>query len=405
MPDLSRSVLLDRSTPPTVATLIVLASVQAMAMNMFLPSLPAMAAHFNTDYATIQLSVALFLATNAVVQLLIGPMSDRFGRKPVLLGGFVIFLIATLGCIHAPSVEVFLGFRRLQSAVVVGMVFTRAMVRDIYDQDKAASMMGYITMGMSVVPMLTPALGGWLDEHYGWQANFWTFFGAAIFLMVLTWADVGETNTHRSSSFSQQFRNYPKLFRSVRFWGYAATTALTSGAFFAYLGGAPFVGTNVFGMTPSELGLLFGAPAIGYFVGNGLSGRFANQVGINKMVLMGGITASLGVGTSLALFYAGHGTPFSFFGLMTVLGLGNGLVIPNATAGMLSVRPELAGTASGLGGSLMIGGGAGLSALAGSMLSPQTGAFPLLWIMLTVTVGGVVAILMVIRREKRQGIA
>ncbi|MEM6376186.1 MAG: MFS transporter, partial [Pseudomonadota bacterium] len=171
--------------------------------------------------------------------------------------------------------------------------------------------------------------------------------------------------------------------------------------FFAYLGGAPFVGDQVFGMEPAELGLYFGAPAIGYFTGNFLSGRFSVRVGVNPMVMMGTIVNAAGIALNLALFYAGLGTPLTFFGLMTLMGLGNGMTIPNATAGALSVRPKLAGTASGLSGALMIGGGAALSALAGALLGPGTGAFPLLWIMLATALLGIVAIALVIRRERR----
>src|SRR6056297_3182620 len=183
------------------------------------------------------------------------------------------------------------------------------------------------------------------------------------------------------------------------------SAALSSGAFFAYLGGAPFVGAQVFGMDPATLGLFFGAPAIGYFLGNFLSGRFSVRIGVNRMVLWGTIVNAAGLSLSLALFYAGLGSPLSFFGLMTFMGLGNGMTIPNATAGALSVRPHLAGTASGLAGALMIGGGAALSALAGLLLAPGRGAFPLLWLMVATGVAAVITIRLVMRRERRLGLA
>jgi DHA1 family bicyclomycin/chloramphenicol resistance-like MFS transporter len=262
-------------------------------------------------------------------------------------------------------------------------------------------MIGYVTMGMAVVPMVGPAFGGLLDEAFGWQANFWALFVLGVALFWLCWRDLGETAPLSGRSLVQQFREYPALLTSWRFWGYALAAGLSSGSFFAYLGGAPFVGDQVFGMPPALLGLFFGAPAIGYFLGNFASGRFSTRIGVNRMVLWGSMFNAGGIGLNLTLFYLGYGSPLSFFGLMTFMGLGNGMVIPNATAGALSIRPDLAGTASGLSGALMIGIGAALSALAGLLLTPGSGAFPLLWLMFLTGLAAVGTILLVIRRERR----
>lgn len=398
--DLRPVVLGDRRSPPHILTLIVLSGMSACVMNMFLPSLPAMAAHFETEYGVMQLSVAVYLGFSAILQIFMGPLSDKLGRRPVILWGLGIFMAATVGCIYAPNIEVFLIFRMMQAAVATAMVLSRAAVRDMYTQDQSASMMGYVTMGMAVVPMVSPALGGVLDEWFGWQAVFWTLLGLGFVTWLLAWSDMGETALSSEKSLMAQFAEYPELLRSPRFWGYALASAFCSGAFFAYLGGAPFVGQEVFGMAPSTLGFFFGAPAVGYFVGNFLTARYATHFGVNKMVFWGCMANAIGGTISLLIFEAGYGTPLSFFGLMTLVGLGNGLCIPNATAGMLSVRPRLAGTASGLGGAIMIGGGAGLSALVGVLLTPETGAFPLLWMMLITAVLGLCSITLVIRREK-----
>ena len=398
--DLRPVVLGDRRSPPHILTLIVLSGMSACVMNMFLPSLPAMAAHFETKYGVMQLSVAVYLGFSAILQIFMGPLSDKLGRRPVILWGLGIFMAATVGCIYAPNIEVFLIFRMMQAAVATAMVLSRAAVRDMYTQDQSASMMGYVTMGMAVVPMVSPALGGVLDEWFGWQAVFWTLLGLGFVTWLLAWSDMGETALPSEKSLMAQFAEYPELLRSPRFWGYALASAFCSGAFFAYLGGAPFVGQEVFGMAPSTLGFFFGAPAVGYFVGNFLTARYATHFGVNKMVFWGCMANAIGGTISLLIFEAGYGTPLSFFGLMTLVGLGNGLCIPNATAGMLSVRPRLAGTASGLGGAIMIGGGAGLSALVGVLLTPETGAFPLLWMMLITAVLGLCSITLVIRREK-----
>jgi DHA1 family bicyclomycin/chloramphenicol resistance-like MFS transporter len=256
-------------------------------------------------------------------------------------------------------------------------------------------------MGMAVVPMIGPAFGGVLDEIFGWQANFWALFILGAMLFALCWRDLGETAPLTGRTLMQQFRDYPALLTSRRFWGYSLAAGLSSGSFFAYLGGAPFVGDQVFGLSPSLLGVLFGAPAIGYFLGNFASGRFSTRFGVNRMVLWGALFNAGGIGINVALFHLGLGSPLVFFGLMTFMGLGNGMVIPNATAGALSIRPDLAGTASGLSGAMMIGFGAALSALAGTMLTPGSGALVLLWIMFATAVAAVITILLVIRRERR----
>ena len=392
---------LDRTSPPHVSTLILLSGLSALAMNIFLPSLPGMTEYYQTDYRVMQLSVAVYLGVNAVLQILIGPISDRFGRRPVILWGLVLFLLATLGCIFAPNAEVFLAFRMAQAVVTVAMVLSRAAVRDMYPEAQAASMIGYVTMGMAIVPMVGPAIGGALDEIFGWQANFWMLFALGALCLALVWSDMGETALTSGKTLIEQFREYPELLTSPRFWGYAMAAGFTSGAFFAYLGGAPFVGTEVFGLNPAQLGLFFGAPAVGYLLGNFLSGRFSVRFGVNRMILWGCLLNATGLSISLLIFVTGNGSLYSFFGLMTFVGLGNGMTIPNATSGMLSVRPHLAGTASGLGGALMIGGGAALSALAGALLGPGTGATPLLWLMFTTSVLGVIAIRVVIWRERQ----
>ncbi len=394
---------LDRDTPPHIGTLILMTGLSALAMNIFLPSLPDMAAYFQADYRVLQLSVALYLGTSAVLQLFIGPLADKLGRRPVTLYGIVLFLLATLGCIFAPSAEVFLIFRMGQAVIAVCMVLGRAVVRDMYPQDKAASMIGYVTMGMAIVPMIGPVIGGVVGELFGWKANFWLLFALGALMFLLIRSDMGETGGKSGLTLAQQFGEYPELLRSPRFWGYSLAMALSSGAFFAYLGGAPFIGSEIYGLEPSTLGFYFGAPAVGYFLGNFLTGRFSTRVGINAMILWGCILCLIGISLSLAVTYLGLDSHYTFFGLMAFVGLGNGLCMPNATAGMLSVRPHLAGTASGLGGSIMLAGGAALSALAGALLTPESGAFPLLWIMLITAVLSILSIVLVISRQRKLG--
>ncbi len=372
-----------------------------MTMNVFLPSLPHIAEYFDTDYKLVQLSVAGYLAASGFLQLFVGPLADKFGRRPILLVGLAIFLVATIGCLMAESFATFIAFRILQSSIACGMALSRAIVRDMYKGDRSAAVMGYVTMGMSMVPMFAPVIGGILDQYFGWQASFWLLFVCGALIFAISWIDLGETAAPSELSVLRQFAEYPELFKSPRFWGYCMAAALSSGAFFAYLGGGPFVATEVFALSPAQFGMFNAAAGLGYFAGNWFTGLNAARIGMNRMILLGSTLIVGGMVLSLILSELEIGGHYAFFGTMIFVGLGNGMTIPCANAGMLSVRPHLAGTASGLGGAMMIGGGAALSALAGGMLSPESGATPLIWIMMLCGVAGGIAILGVMRRERR----
>lgn len=388
-----------------MATLILMAGVGALSLNVFLPSLPSMAEHFGVEYGLMQLAVSLYLAMTALVQILIGPISDRFGRRPVVLGSTALFITACIVAIYAPNYTTFLIARLVQTSIATGFAISRAIIRDMVPQDEAASMIGYVTMGMSVVPMIGPAIGGTLDEWFGWQASFWLLAGAGALLLILAYLDQGETKARSAGGLAAQLREYPQLLKSQRFWGYCLAAAFGSGAFFAYLGGAPFVGTDTFGLSPSQLGYYFGAPAIGYMIGNGLSGRYSVRLGVNNMVLSGALTGLAGMTLSLICDLAGLHNPTLFFGFMIFIGLGNGIMLPSANAGMLSVRPAVAGSAAGLGGAFMVGGGAALSVLAGMILTPGSGALPLIALMFATTIAATLCALWVIRRAKIVGAA
>ena len=394
----------DRTTPPHMFTLVMLAGLSALNMSLFLPSLNTIAAEYGVDYSVMQLAVSGYFAATAIMQIIVGPISDRFGRRPVVLVGFAIFTLASAGAALAPSGAAFLAFRLVQATVATGMVLSRAVVRDLVSQDKAASMIGYVTLGMSIMPMIGPFIGGAVDEFLGWRANFWLLTLMGLLMVVLVWADQGETVRDRGLPFREQVRQYPALLGSPRFWGYVLCTAFAAGAYYALLGGASLVASGVFGLTPLQTGLALGSPTVGYALGNYLSGRYSVRFGVNRMTLVGTGVASAGLAVSMATSLAGQESALLFFGFCTFLGLGNGLTMPNATAGMLSVRPHLAGTASGLGGAIMVTGGAALSAVAGASLSPEAGSLPLQAIMFGSSVLSGVAIGFVIWRERRLGI-
>ncbi len=360
-----------------------------------------MTTYFDTEYAIMQIALSGYLAATAVLQVFIGPISDRYGRRILVLGSLAIFVLATIGAMLATSIEVFLFFRIMQAAVATSMALGRAIVRDMVPESEAASMIGYVTMGMALVPMVGPMIGGALEQVFGWQATFMFLGLAAAATLALVFFDLGETVQGEGTSFRDQLRTYPELLTSPRFWGYVLCAAFASGAFFALLGGTSFVASEIFGLSPLWSGIALGTPAVGYAAGNYLSGRFSVRLGINRMAIMGSLVIIFGLGLSAIITYSGVNHPLNFFGFCVFLGLGNGMMLPNVMAGSISVRPHLAGTASGLGGAIMIGGGAALSQFAGSILTVETGTMPLQLTMLTTSVLALMSVLFVIWREKR----
>ena len=401
MAEFPTSRFLDRKTQPSMFTLVLLASISALAMNSFLPSLPNMAEHFGSSTSIMGLSVGVYLGSSAVFQILVGPLSDRVGRRIVSLWGLIIFILVSCACVYAPNTESFMALRALQAIAACTFVLARAIVRDTTETQASGSKIAYISMGTAICPMFGPALGGLMGGWFGWEANFWLIGGLGVVILVIAYFDQGETIPENTLGFREQFTEYPELLTSRRFWGYCLASAFGAGAFFAYLGGGPFVGSIVYNLSPEMLGLYFGAPAIGYFLGNFLSGRYTTRFGIDAMILWGLWIIFFGLSLSMIFSHLGYGSVETFFGFMILVGLGNGLSIPNSTAGMLSVRPHLAGTASGLGGAMMIAIGAALSTLAGAFLVPGSSEMPLLLLMWVSSLSGVGVILYVRQRNKK----
>jgi Bcr/CflA subfamily drug resistance transporter len=383
------------SSPPSLVTLVFATALSVLTLNMFLPSLARMSDDFQVDYALVNLSVAGYLAVSAVLQLIMGPLSDRFGRRPILLICMAVFVAASIGCVLAESIWVFLGFRLLQAAVVAGPVLSSAAIRDMHPPNEAASKLGYVAMAMALAPMLGPMLGGALDSLFSWRAGFVLYSALGAGMLLLLWADMGETNTNRSSTFSAQLKEYPHLFRARRFWGYALCAAFSIGGFFSFITGAPLVAAAWFDLSPAMLGLGIGIITGGFMVGNFITGRIAAHTKLTTMILIGRIIASTGPLLGLLLFLTDLGAVWVFFGSAIFVGFGNGLTNANASAGLMSVRPKLAGSAAGLSGAMIVALGAVLTSLTGLWVSPENGPFLVLGMMWACSFAGLLAVLYV----------
>lgn len=391
------------ATPPRLVTLILLSALSVVSLNMFLPSLSHIAAALRADYVLVNLSIAGYAAMTALLQLVMAPLSDRYGRRPVILAALAVFVAASLGCLLADDIWTFLACRLLQGAIVSGYAVSLAVIRDTVPARAAASRMGYLAMAWGLAPMLAPLVGGLLDTLFGWRASFWAFalLGGAVF--ALCWVDLGETNNAPSRTFYTQLRSYPALLRARRFWGYAACMAFSTGAFYAFLGAAPLVASTVFGISTASLGVYMGSTTAGFVVGSFLSGRFAAAYSLAAMMLAGRLVACAGLLLGLVLLQAGIVQPLTLFGCCALMGLGNGITMPSANAGALSVRPGLAGSASGLAGALTVAGGAVMSAATGAVLTAANAAFAMLAMMLLSSLLGAAGAVYVLLLDRREG--
>lgn len=367
---------------PHLITLIFITAASIVSLNMFLPSLANMATEFDVSYRVMNISVAGYLAVTAFLQIIIGPLSDRYGRRIILLFSVIIFCFSTIGCIYSSNIWWFLFFRILQGAMISGTALSRAIVRDMMDSKDAVKVLSIIAMAMAIVPMIAPLIGGFLDELYGWRTNFWVYLIMGVSLLVLIWLDLGETNTQKSDTFHKQFSTYPKLFKSGKFWGYSICMSSSVACFYGFLSGAPLVATKVLNLPPTELGLLIGTTSLGFFIGSFFSTKFSKYFGLTQMILVGRVIAVFGISLGLILVLKGYISTFTIFGSMVFIGLGNGFSLPSSHVGIMNVRSDLAGSASGLSGAMAVAFGAIVATLMGVMLTEENGAYSFLFILL-----------------------
>jgi MFS transporter, DHA1 family, multidrug resistance protein len=345
---------------PPVWLLVAVTATGSLALNIFVPSVPGLVAYFQSDLATVQLALSLYLVGVATGQLAYGPLSDQYGRRPVLLVGLAIYVLGGLACALAPTVHILIAGRIFQAlGACAGFVIGRAMVRDVYGRDRAASALGYITAAVSVIPALAPAVGGNLEVWFGWRASFILVLGVGCLVLLLALVRAHETNFERQpAGWTTLLESYARLLLAPGFAGYALNVALTSTAFFAFLAGAPVIMANALHRPPDDYGWYFIGISGFYMIGNFASGRFTMRLGLDRMAWTGTILSLASSATLLALGAGASLGPFVLFVPMWVVALGNGLSQPNATAAAISAHPRRAGAASGLLGCLQMGSGA-----------------------------------------------
>ncbi len=358
---------MDPGKKPSISVLVSISTVNPIAMQIYLPSLAGMMVVFSATAGEVQLSMSAFFASVAIAQLFWGPLSDRFGRRPIIIAGMALFVLGSVLCLVAPTIEMLIVGRIIQGAGgCTGMSLGRAIVRDLYGPRQAASMIGYVTMGMTVMPTLAPAVGGLLDQLYGWQSSFVLLLVIGLGALWATIYCLPETHTSRARiGPAEVMRSYLTLLREPLFWCYSLTAAFSALAYFAYLGGAPFIAAGPLSMSAAEMGFYFMFVALGYILGNYISGKFTVRVGMLPMILTGTLLSVAAIVLIAAFTCFGVLSAPGLFLPMFLVGLGNGVCLPSALSGAAGVRPELTGSASCLTASLQVSGGA----IAGSLVA------------------------------------
>ena len=338
---------------PTNITLSAIAGIYILAQVIIVPALPDLGIIFSSDYRTIQLSVSAFSIGAAIVNLIAGPLSDRFGRRPIAIGFFIIFILSSLGSYFSENIYIFLLFRFFQASSAAGMVLARVIVGDIYSGSKATVMFGYISTIMAIGPLIGPLLGGLISDYFGSMQifNFLTILGLLLFGLILY--DLDETNLNRSPNMLSQIKSYPLLLLSMNFWPPTLVSAFSFSIFGIFFVGAPFVAVNVYGLSPSQIGLLLAFIPLGFVPGNIIVGKIVDRFSTKLLLILGSVL--LISGPLIALLTSNLYThPLAFFLPMLIMGFGTGIIWPVANTAIIQAVPSLAGSASGISSALMV---------------------------------------------------
>jgi MFS transporter, DHA1 family, multidrug resistance protein len=382
--------------------LIAMTGVSSLSLNILVPAIPSLVVKFATEPANVQLTVSLYLMGLAVAQLVFGPLSDRVGRRPAVLTGLALATAASTSAIFAGTITSLVIWRFVQSlGASTGQTIGRAMIRDLYAREQAASMIGLITSAVVLMPMMAPLIGGILDTLFGWESIF--VFSAALTGLVFVWAVLALPETRKISGVPAEGSGFifdlRALAASPRFFGYALCAALGSAPFFSFLAGAPHVVVTMLQRTSAEYGLWFFLPSIGFMTGNFAVSRLTTRVGIDALIWAGIAFTIIGCLLNAAVYAALPGWDMAtIFVPQVIIGIGNGLLLPTAVAGAVSIRPQVAGTASGATGFIQMIIGAGAAQLSGYVVAGAASAMPLLLLMLFFGVATAVAVFTLVTR-------
>jgi MFS transporter, DHA1 family, multidrug resistance protein len=365
----AETVIAPTVAPPRLIVLILLSALSVLPINMILPSLPNIAARFQADIALVNLSVAGFAIVTAIVETIGGVISDRFGRRRVVVISIAIFISASIGCILSPNIWLFLLFRMMQACIAPCYSVALVIIKETSDQREAASKFGYLAMGWALAPMVGPLFGGTLDELFGWRSSFVVLAALGAAALALSMVELRGISPRPPRPHVGYLASYGCLLNSARFWAYTLCMACSMGVLYVFLGGAPLVIGEALGGSSAKLGFWMGVVPAGFILGSYLAGRYAAEHSVGAILIFARLLTCLGLFVGLLLSMSGPTHVLAFFAPCMLIGIGNGLTMPAANSGALSVRPDLVGTAAGLAAAMRIAGGAFVASIAGLFLT------------------------------------
>lgn len=344
-----------RQAKQGASRIILIASLVALAplsIDTYLPSLPVLASYFSTSHANVQHSLSTFFLGLAIGQLIYGPVSDRFGRRPVLLFGITLYLLTSVLCAQAVSIGMLIGGRFLEGVgAAAGPVVGRAIVRDTWSGEYAARAMSYVVMTMTTVPVLAPIVGGHMLSWFDWQSIFWLMTGCGLVCFLIVALLLEESNPKgrgMPSSLWQRFSVFGHLLRDLRVIAYLVCGGAVFGVLFSFITGSSFVYINVYGVSPSHFGYYFAINVLAMTSANFLNGRLVTRYGYRRML---GIAAAVVVMAALLVPLLAVLKIGGLYGVIVPMFFatgGIGVVASNTVTGMLNIAPESAGAVSSL---------------------------------------------------------
>ena len=336
--------------------LVAMTGVAPISLYMLVPALPVLATVFGRDISIAQMTVSLYMVGIACSQIIMGPLSDRFGRRPVLLAGLGMMVAASAACIFAETLPQLIVARFLQAlGGATGMVVSRAIIRDLYSRERISSMISLVIAVMMIAQMLSPLTGGLLETAFGWRSIFYVITAASLVITLALALTLPETRRVRSEAGG--FRgDVGSLFTSRAFIGYMLCQVLASQIIFTFAGGGPYIVVMQMGRSSAEYGAWFASTGFAYLIGNLFCVRFASRHSLEKLIWFGLALQFAGSLLNLVWGIAGLNLlPSWLFGTQMLVMFANAFVMSNSAAGAISVRPDAAGTASGAMGFLQMG--------------------------------------------------
>ena len=331
-------------------TLVLVTSLGPLAMSSFVPAIPAIAADFQVSASVAQLTLSVSILTMAIASLAYGGLADRFGRRPVLLGGIFMGMVGSVLCAIGPGIEIVILGRALQAAgASTGFVLARVIVRDVYGDKKSTSVLAYITAAMTVAPMLGPILGGVLIDGVGWRAVFIVIAVVAAGLLAIVAARLPETRPSISSAATPSLiAGYRRVLRNADYIKFLIFGTMSQAAFFGFVAGAPYIMSEILGYPATVYGFYFALVPFGYFIGSLIAGRYAERVSNERLTTLGAAAGMLACALGFLWTSGISVEPLSLFIPASILGIASGLALPGAQAGMLSAARDDSGAGSGL---------------------------------------------------------